>query len=251
MKISVSSLHHSFSHQKSDPLLALSDINFEVASGEFVAIVGPSGCGKSTLLRILAGLLTATQGMIDIDDKSPAEANALKEIAWMAQNPALLPWHTAYNNVAMAQKINLHNDRSNSLLSPHELLELVNLGDFKGAYPFTLSGGMQQRVVLARTLASGAALWLMDEPFTALDEMTRESLALEVLDLWQRFQTTVLWVTHSIQESVRLADRVLVMSHRPGKIHAQHKIGLSRPRDDTSIQFQEHVRALREALSRG
>jgi NitT/TauT family transport system ATP-binding protein len=189
------------------------------------------------------------QGDVKIGERSPTEASALKQIAWMAQNPALLPWHTSYNNVAMAQKINPHNDHSSSLMSPHELLDLVNLSDFKSAYPFTLSGGMQQRVVLARTLASGAAIWLMDEPFTALDELTRESLALEVLDLWRRFQTTVLWVTHSIQEAVRLADRVLVMSSRPGKFTAQHKIELPRPREDTSIQFQEHVRALREDLS--
>lgn len=249
MKISVSSLHYNFHQEKSEPLLALSDINFEVSSGEFVAIVGPSGCGKSTLLRILAGLLNATQGDVFIGEMSPAHATAHKQIAWMAQNPALLPWLTAYANVAMAQKINPRHDRPDTLLSPHELLDLVNLGDFKQAFPFTLSGGMQQRVVLARTLASGAALWLMDEPFTSLDELTREALALDVLDLWQRFQTTVLWVTHSIHEAVRLADRVIVMSPRPGKIRMQYKIPLPRPRDDTSVEFQEHVRTLREGLS--
>jgi NitT/TauT family transport system ATP-binding protein len=167
----------------------------------------------------------------------------------MAQNPALLPWHTALANVAISQKINPRHHRSEATLTPQELLNLVNLGDFKRAYPFTLSGGMQQRVVLARTLASGAAVWLMDEPFAALDELTREALALEVLALWQRFQTTVLWVTHSIQEAVRLADRVLVMSPRPGTILSQHQISLPRPRDDTSLEFQQHVRALREDLS--
>ena len=250
MKISVSSLHHHFDGQKSDPLLALSDIQFDIASGEFVAIVGPSGWGKSTLLRILAGLLDPTGGNVSIGKNSPSEASSRKQIAWMAQNPALLLWHTAYANVVMAQKINSQTDRSGTLLSPEELLEIVSLSDFKSAYPFTLSGGMQQRVVLARTLASGAALWLMDEPFTSLDELTREALALEVLNLWQRFQTTVIWVTHSIHESVRMADRVLVMSPRPGKIQAQHKIELPRPRDDTSTEFQALVRSLREDLAR-
>jgi NitT/TauT family transport system ATP-binding protein len=249
MNISVTSLHHSFSQKKTEPLQALLDIHLEIASGEFVALVGPSGCGKSSLLRILAGLLIATRGDVYLGGRTPSEATARKQVAWMAQNPALLPWHTAYANVAMAQKINPRDHPTGAQLSPAELLDLVNLEEFKGAYPFTLSGGMQQRVVLARTLASGAEIWLMDEPFTALDELTRESLALEVLRLWQRFQTTVLWVTHSIHESVRLADRVLVMSPRPGRIFAQHTIPLPRPRDDTSAEFQKHVRAIREDLS--
>jgi NitT/TauT family transport system ATP-binding protein len=165
----------------------------------------------------------------------------------MAQNPALLPWHTVRTNVALSQKIN--SQASRSLLSPEDLLNMVKLGEFSTAYPFTLSGGMQQRVVLARTLASGAAVWLMDEPFTALDELTREALSLELLGLWQRFQTTVLWVTHSIQEAVRLADRVIVMSPRPAEIRSQHLVSLFRPRDDTSDAFQEIVRAVRQDLS--
>ena len=221
-----------------------------LASGESLFLYGPSGCGKSTLLRILAGLQVASQGNVSLGGMAPSVATAEKQVAWMAQNPALLPWHNAYDNVAMAQKINPRNHRNDSQISPQELLDLVNLGDFKTAYPFMLSGGMQQRVVLARTLALGAAIWLMDEPFTALDELTRESLALEVLGLWQRFLTTVLWVTHSIQEAVRLADRVLVMSPRPGHIHAQHTISFPRPRDDTTADFQQVVRAIREDLSR-
>jgi NitT/TauT family transport system ATP-binding protein len=249
MNISIASLSHEFTQQKHKSLLALTDIDLEIDSCEFVALVGPSGCGKSTLLRILAGLLVATRGDVLLGGQTPAETILHKHIAWMAQNPALLPWHTALANVAISQKINPRHHRSEATLTPQELLNLVNLGDFKSAYPFTLSGGMQQRVVLARTLASGASVWLMDEPFAALDELTREALALEVLALWQRFQTTVLWVTHSIQEAVRLADRVLVMSARPGTILSQHQISLTRPRDDTSTEFQQHVRALREDLS--
>jgi len=247
MNISISGLNHIYSQPKRDPLVVLQDIQLEIRSGEFVALIGPSGCGKSTLLRILAGLVTATQGELSIGNLTPSKATACKQVSWMAQNPALLPWHTVHNNVALSQKINPQISRS--LLSPEMLLDLVKLGDFSTAYPFTLSGGMQQRVVLARTLASGAAVWLMDEPFTALDELTREALSLEVLGLWQRFQTTVLWVTHNIQEAVRLADRVIVMSPRPAKIHSQHCVSLPRPRDDTSVTFQEIVRAVRQNLS--
>jgi NitT/TauT family transport system ATP-binding protein len=247
MNVSISNLDHTYTQPKKSALHALKNINLEIQSGQFVALIGPSGCGKSTLLRILAGLVTASQGDIHLGNMTPSEATASKQVAWMAQNPALLPWHTVYANVAMAQRINPQNSRV--LMSPEELLNLVKLNDFLKAYPFTLSGGMQQRVVLARTLASGAAIWLMDEPFSALDELTREALALEVLALWGRFRTTILWVTHLIQEAVRLADHVLVMSPRPGEMCAQIQVSLPRPRDDTSAAFQQLVREVRENLS--
>lgn len=247
MKISISNLDHIYTQPRNRSLHALKDINLEIQSGQFVALIGPSGCGKSSLLRILAGLFTASRGDLHLGNFTPFEATAYKQVAWMAQNPALLPWLTVYSNVAMAQRINPQNSRS--LMSPEVLLQLVKLDDFSKAYPYSLSGGMQQRVVLARTLASGAAIWLMDEPFSALDELTREALALEVLDLWGRFHTTVLWVTHLIHEAVRLADRVLVMSPRPGEIRSQIKVSLPRPRDDTSAAFQQVVREVRENLS--
>jgi NitT/TauT family transport system ATP-binding protein len=247
MNISISTLSHTYPQPKRDALQALEAISIEIQSGEFIALIGPSGCGKSTLLRILAGLLIPSEGKVSLGGMTPSQATAQKQISWMAQKPALLPWRTAYANIAMAQRINPQNTRLQ--LSPHELLDLVKLGDFKFAHPFTLSGGMQQRVALARSLASGAAIWLMDEPFTALDELTRENLTLEVLALWQRFRTTVLWVTHSIQEAVRLADRVLVMSPRPGRIHTRLVVPLPRPRDDTTSEFQEVVRRLREELA--
>jgi NitT/TauT family transport system ATP-binding protein len=246
MKISISELNHTYRQPKKGVLQALKNINLEIQSGQFVTLIGPSGCGKSTLLRILAGLVSASHGSIHLGTLSPSEATACKQVSWMAQNPALLPWHTVYANVAMAQRINPQNSRS--LMSPESLLKLVKLDDFSKAYPFTLSGGMQQRVALARTLASGAAIWLMDEPFSALDELTRETLALEVLGLWVRFRTTILWVTHHIQEAVRLADQVLVMSPRPGEICSQIQVSLPRPRDDTSTAFQQVVREVRENL---
>jgi NitT/TauT family transport system ATP-binding protein len=246
MNVYVTSLTHYYAQRKADPLLAIEDIGFQIESGEFVVLIGPSGCGKSTLLRIMAGLIEPSQGSVHFDRLSPRQAKAEKLISWMAQKPALLPWRSVHANVALAQKINPKNDRL--LMNPQELLSMVRLGDFAQANPYTLSGGMQQRVALARTLALGASLWLMDEPFTALDELTRESLTWEVLSLWQRFQPTILWVTHSIHDAVLLADRVLVMSSRPGRIIAQHEIPLSRPRDDTLPSFQAIIRALREDL---
>jgi NitT/TauT family transport system ATP-binding protein len=247
MNVRLSSLSHTYTQRKGHSLLALREIDLEIRGGEFVALIGPSGCGKSTLLRILAGLLIPEQGLVSLGDMPLQASIVRKQVAWMAQRPALLPWRTVSANVSLAQQINAQNGRPQ--LSLEELLELVQLEDFAHAYPFTLSGGMQQRAALARTLALGAATWLMDEPFTALDELTRESLTEEVLHLWQRFRPTVLWVTHSIQEAVRVADRVLVMTPRPGHIRATHVIPLSRPRDDTSAPFQDLVRAIRLDLA--
>ncbi len=247
MNVRVSSLNHTYAQRKGHSLLALREIDLEIRDGEFVALIGPSGCGKSTLLRILAGLLMPDQGLVSLGNMLPQAAIAGKQVASMAQRPALLPWRTVSANISLAQQINSQNRRPQ--LAPQELLELVQLADFAHAYPFTLSGGMQQRAALARTLALGAAIWLMDEPFTALDDLTRESLTEEVLRLWQRFLPTVLWVTHSIQEAVRVADRVLVMTPRPGHIHAIHTIPLPRPRDDTSSSFQGLVRDIRLNLA--
>ena len=247
MNISIADLNHEYKQPKSDTLLAIENVNLEIQTGEFVALIGRSGCGKSTLLRILAGLMEASSGIASLGGLTPTQATSQKLISWMAQKPALLPWRTVQANVAIAQSINPQNSRS--LMTPHELLDLVRLGDFSTAHPFSLSGGMQQRVALARTLALGASVWLMDEPFTALDELTRESLTWEVLSLWRRFRPTVLWVTHSIAEAVRMADRVVVMSSRPGKIHAQQSIDLPRPRDETVQEFQNLVRSIRDDLA--
>ena len=246
MSIVVRHLSHVFTEHVT-PLQALRDVELRIAEGEFVALIGPSGCGKSTLLRLLANLLTPTEGAICINGHSPAEMVAAKRIAWMAQSPALLPWRTVWANVALAQRINPQPGRA--VLSPDELLVLVGLEDFADTYPFTLSGGMQQRVALARTLALGADIWLMDEPFAALDELTREELTTEVLRLWHTFRPTVLWVTHHIYEAVRMADRVLVMTPRPGCIRTELAVELPRPRDETAPEFTQLVRALREALA--
>jgi NitT/TauT family transport system ATP-binding protein len=232
MQVHISQLSHTYAQQQAAELPALRSINLSIASGDFVAVIGPSGCGKSTLLRLIAGLLAPQSGSLQLDRLTPEQALAAKKIGWLAQNPALLPWRTALDNITLAQQINPRPERG--VLSPEELLELVGLEGFGQAYPHTLSGGMQHRVALARTLAIGAPLWLMDEPFSSLDELTRDVLADDVLSLWERFTPTVLWVTHSIYEAVRLAVRVLIFTPRPGRIAADIDIPLPRPRQETS-----------------
>jgi len=258
MQITVRSLSHKYPQRKETYLHALHNIDLDIQDGEFVALIGPSGCGKSTLLRILSGLLESTNGTVLLGAQPPQIRVAAKRVGWLAQNPALLPWKTVQQNIALAQQINPQNHRTK--LPTSDLLELVNLSDFAEAYPFTLSGGMQQRVALARTLALGADLWLMDEPFAALDELTRERLIAELLNLWRNShlptgkengagaRPTVVWVTHHIYEAARLADRVLVMTPRPGQICAEIVIDQPRPRDESLPEFQIIVSELRAKL---
>ncbi len=222
------------------------DLSFEVAPGQFAAIVGPSGCGKSTLLRLAAGLLKPTGGQLLLDGRPPQQAARDRRTAWMAQSPALLPWLAARSNVAMA--LRFHRRDRPPRLSPEEALQMVGLSDAAGVHPFTLSGGMQQRLALARTLTLDADLWLMDEPFSSLDELTREQLSAELLALWQPLRPTVLWVTHNIYEALRLADRVLVLSPRPAGLLADLPVSLPRPRGENDPAFQTLLADLRRAL---
>ncbi len=226
---------------------ALQNINLSIQPGEFVSLVGVSGCGKSTLMRLIAGLQLPTQGTIILNGRPPESARAAKQIGWMAQQAALLPWRTVRQNVQLAQKINSQNGAT-AVPRPDDLLKMVGLADFADAYPLTLSGGMQQRAALARTLATGAAVWLMDEPFAALDELTRELLAAELLNIWQAFRPTVLWITHNLHEAIRLSDRIVVLTPRPGTIAGELSVPLPRPRDDTSMAFQELLRQARALL---
>ena len=211
-----------------------------------MVLLGPSGCGKSTLLHILAGLLEAKRGEVQLDGEPAWLARGRKQIAWMSQRASLLPWMSVAENIALAQRVNPQNERVN--LSVEELLGMVDLREYKQAYPFMLSGGMQQRVALARTLALGAKLWLMDEPFASLDEITRETLQEKVLDLYSRFQTTVIWVTHSVYEALRLAQRVLVLSKRPAHIQAEFSLP-SKLRDE--LFYAEYAKAVRHSLRLG
>ncbi|MBN1266576.1 MAG: ABC transporter ATP-binding protein [Anaerolineales bacterium] len=244
MEINIKHLNHTFNHQ-AEPIRTLEDISFHIESGTFTAIVGPSGCGKSTLLRLLAGLLQPTCGSILIDSALPEQIAANKQISWMAQSPALLPWFTVYKNIELARQINPQNHNGSTARS---LLEMMDLQDFAEAYPHQLSGGMQQRAALARTLSLAPRLWLMDEPFASLDALTREELGRDVLRLWSEYRPTVVWVTHNIHEAVLLADQVVVLSRRPARILNQFEITLQRPRTELQPGYQTAVQKIRSAL---
>ena len=244
MKITISGLAHTYPGKP--PRTALAGVSFEVPSGQFCAILGPSGCGKSTLLRLAAGLLPPTAGAIRLDGEAPAQAAAQRRIAWLAQSPALLPWLTATANAALGQRFGRAGARSP--MEPAEALKRVGLAEAGGVYPFQLSGGMQQRLALARLLCQGAEVWLMDEPFAALDALTRDRLAAELLGLWQPLRPTVLWVTHQIHEALRLADRAIVLGAQPGRVVLDVLVDLPRPRREDQPGFQALVRQLRSAL---
>ena len=244
MQIEISGLTHTFATRPPRP--AVGNISVRIPSGQFVAIVGPSGCGKSTFLRLVAGLLHPRGGRILLDGQPPTQAAGDQRVAWMAQSPALLPWLNAKANIALTQRFL---PPGKARLSPQDALARVGLADAAGAYPFMLSGGMQQRLALARLLTLPARLWLMDEPFASLDELTRERLAAELLSLWEPLRPTVLWVTHNLYEAVRLADRVLVFSRQPAHLVSDIPIHLTRPRDEYSPEFSECVRALRQSVA--
>ncbi len=239
---------------------ALAEVDLEVPSGRWVTLIGPSGCGKSTLLRIVAGLLEPDRGSVEIFGRTPRQATADKQIGYVPQSPALLPWRTAIGNVRLPLQVNRRNDRrrdgarSASTDEAAALLRDVGLGDALHKYPAELSGGMQQRVAIARAFALAPPLLVMDEPFSALDELTREALRYKLLDLWESMRKTVVFVTHSAAEAVLLSDRVVVMTPRPGRIHKVIDIDLPRPRGaavERSAAFQDVVAEVRSALSEG
>ncbi|HEX2655446.1 MAG TPA: ABC transporter ATP-binding protein [Xanthobacteraceae bacterium] len=232
-------------------VVALNDIDFKVADSEFVSIVGPSGCGKSTLLRILAGLMPASDGDVLLNG-TPIEGPR-KDIGVVFQSPVLFPWRTVLGNVLLPADVQ-GLDRERMTKRALELLELVGLSGFEHRYPRELSGGMQQRVALVRALIHDPALLLMDEPFGALDAMTRESMNVELQRIWLERRKTVVFITHSTGEAVFLADRVIVMTPRPGKIGDLLEIDLPRPRPldvMNTEKFGGYVRRIRAALNAG
>jgi NitT/TauT family transport system ATP-binding protein len=228
---------------------ALSEVHCRVREGEFVSLLGPSGCGKSTLLMMVAGLEPLSTGRIDVGGK-PMEGTR-EDIGLMFQDPTLLPWKTALENVLFPIKI-LKRPMEEYRETAIELLTRVGLGDFLDKKPSQLSGGMRQRVAICRALVYDPALLLMDEPFSALDAITRDEMNQVLMDMWQQFRKTGLFVTHSIRESVFLSDRVLVMSARPGRIVADVTIPFPRPRDfsiSESQEFNEICAYLRSKIS--
>ena len=229
---------------------ALTDVSLDIAPGEFISLIGPSGCGKTTLLRLIADLMQPTTGIIRVQGKSPAEARKNRDYGLVPQAPVLYDWRTVIKNVELPLEImkvppQERRDRATALLG------MVGLGDFKSHYPWQLSGGMQQRVSIARALSFKPSILLMDEPFGALDEMTRERLNGELLNIWRETKTTIVFVTHSIPEAVFLSTRVVVMSPRPGRIDRVVNIDLPEARDYETREaphYFELISEIREYL---
>lgn len=227
------------------PVQALAPVSLEIQDGEFLAIVGPSGCGKSTLLKIFAGLIPHTRGFLSF--RGQPIAGPQRDMGIVFQSAVLFPWRTVLDNVLLPADV-LKLPRAAAVKRARELLDIVGLADFAGKYPGELSGGMQQRVSIARALIHDPAMVLMDEPFGALDAMTRESMNLEILRIWRESKKTILFVTHSIPEAVFLGQRVVVMTPRPGKIAEVIETGLPPDRDldeMSSEKFGEHTLHIR------
>lgn len=234
-------LRKTFLDPKRAAMLALDGMSFSVNEGEFLAIVGPSGCGKSTLLRLLAGLERPISGEVRL--RGELLTSPRREIGFVFQRPNLMPWRTVLRNVALPLELN-HTPRAEALARAQALVSLVGLDGFADAYPNQLSGGMQQRVALARALIHEPSVLLLDEPFGSLDALTRERMNNELLRIWDLRRTTVVMVTHSIQEAIYLADRVLVMGPRPGRVRAEFPVSLPRPRSPAMITAPEFVRLM-------
>ena len=222
------------------PLTVLDDVSFDVPAHGICAVVGPNGSGKSTLLRLIAGLLRPDAGAIAIDGDAVADAD--ERVGLVFQEPRLLPWRTAIDNVAFPLEL-AGIDRAARHEKARELLDLVGLTPFARAYPHQMSGGMRQRAAIARALAREPQILLLDEPFSALDALTRERFNAELLDIWQRTGTTILIVTHSIAEAVFMADEVVVLTDPPGRVAARVPVPLGRPRDIDALESTAFTRA--------
>src|SRR6187401_432781 len=218
------------------------DVSFNIGASEFICIVGPSGCGKSTLLNIIAGFLTPTGGEIRIGGK-PVSGHGLDRGVVFQDFAQLFPWRTALGNVEFGLEMKgVPKGERNKVA--REQLRLVKLEKFTGSYPHHLSGGMQQRVAIARALAYNPSVLLMDEPFAALDALTRDDMQRLLADVWRETRKTIIYVTHNVAEAVYLADRVIVMTPHPGTVKATIEITLPRPRDPLSVAFLEHQKQL-------
>ena len=233
---------------------ALDNVNLEVERGEFISLIGPSGCGKSTLLRIIADLIQPSAGAVTVNNKPAEQARKDRDYGFVFQSPTLYDWRTVGKNVQLPLEIMKHSKAEREQRA-REMLKLVELSDFENKYPWQLSGGMQQRVSIARALAFEPGILLMDEPFGALDEMTRERMNNELLRIWSSIpDMTVIFVTHSISEAVYLSTRVVVMSPRPGRIAEIIPIDLPRPRGPETRDLDEFFHCtsqVRHALHEG
>ena len=225
--------------------IAVAETNLDIADGDFVCLLGPSGCGKSTLLNVVGGLVSASTGAVMVDGREVADPGPDRGMVF--QNYSLYPWLTIRDNVEFGPKINGWPPERRRETS-QDLLNLVGLHEFASEYPKALSGGMRQRVAIARALAMEPKVLLMDEPFGALDAQTRSRMQELLLDIWARRKTTVLFVTHDIEEAIFLADRVLVMSAQPGRIMADFRVELPRPRSANVVASGEFTSYRRDVL---
>ncbi len=233
---------------KGGGVLALEEIDIDVRENEFLVVVGPSGCGKSTLLKLMVGLLRPSAG--DILHRGSPVVDTLQDVGMVYQDPLLLPWRSVLDNILLPVEI-LRLDRKTYLPIAEEIIDTVGLTGFADKTPRQLSGGMQQRVALCRALITDPSLLLMDEPFAALDALTRDEMARELARLWEQRRKTVVFVTHSIAEAVLLGDRVIVMSPRPGRIERDIRIDLPRPRADGAKMgqaFEDYVGDIRGTI---
>lgn len=227
-------------------LEVLMPIDLTVANGEFVTIIGPSGCGKSTLFNIVAGVDEPSAGLVAID--GDANMKRAGKAGYMPQQPLLLPWRTVEENVMLGLDVR-HIPRKQALEQAHELLKRFGLAEFAQNYPATLSGGMRQRVALLRTVLFNASFLLLDEPFGALDALTRLSLQMWLLDLWQALHSSVLFITHDVREAILLSDRIYVLSARPAHVLRVAEVDLPRPRQQGQLALEQSVRLEQELVA--
>jgi NitT/TauT family transport system ATP-binding protein len=225
---------------------ALVHIDLEVVEGEFVALLGPTGCGKSSLLRLVSDLVEPTSGRVEVRGEPALEARRRNEFGFVFQEPALLSWRTAIGNVHLPLEV-VGYPPDKRMARCEQLLDSVGLLRFKDAYPHELSGGMKQRVAIVRALAWNPSILLMDEPFSALDELTKSQLQDDLLQIWSMERKTVLFVTHNISEAIYLADRVVIMSAHPGRIKTILPVSLPRPRSEDMREAPEFLSLVREA----
>ncbi|MBK5104882.1 MAG: ABC transporter ATP-binding protein [Burkholderiales bacterium] len=244
--ISIANVEVTYGVGSAEPVNALAAVSLEIPGGSFVSLVGPSGCGKSTLLKVLADLMSPTRGDVRIGDAWPETLRRAGRIGLVFQDANLMPWLNIERNVRLLEELVAGKGSATKRQDVANLLEVVGLKGFERKLPHQLSGGMQQRAALARALVLDPAILLMDEPFAALDEITRDRMAFELMRIWQHYRKTVIFVTHSLAEAVLLSDRVVLMTARPGSIHKIFDIDLPRPRSQETRVSDHFIRLVGE-----
>jgi NitT/TauT family transport system ATP-binding protein len=246
-KLEIRDLKQSFPRDDGTQLVVLDQLSFDVQDKEFVCILGSSGCGKTTLLRLIAGLDDAREGSIVLDGEKMTGPSP--KVGFVFQEYSLFPWRNVIDNIAFGLEMK-GIPKDDRYRIAEQYLDLVNLSQFKTSYPSELSGGMRQRIAVARALALEPVLLLMDEPFGALDAQTRNMLQKELLDIWDKTKKTIIFITHSVDEAVFLADRIIVLTPRPGRICQIFPVELHRPRDRTSVEFAQVRRQVLDLIGR-